>query len=429
MQQFKVFYIHEASYSLEQNTISLHYSFDNSEYFTEQVSLTTHFKVKNNKDSIIKNFLFHISLAFGISYYKLCPTKEIVITSWIIDSQQEIFWKDFYIQWLWEFFYTNNIDFSDLCNFSSQAKRRHEKEKFSLSQNSLLPIWWGKDSIVSSLLLEKEWANPTPFIFWKLDVIKQDFLEIYKKNPLIITRSLDPKLFDMNKQWYYNGHVPITWLISFFMTLVCYLYDYKYIYFSNEKSANTWNTLYKGVEINHQYSKSQDFETKISHYIFEHISEDISYSSILREYYEIEIAKIFAEKWKKYFKVFSSCNKNFSIQKVSPKRWCNNCPKCLFVYIILRSFLTHEETTEIFGEELYERDNLQNLFSEIVWISGIKPFECVWEVEEAQLWCFLIIETWKWELPILLRYFSQEFAQYENKEYISTLKKKYSHRI
>jgi hypothetical protein len=56
-------------------------------------------------------------------------------------------------------------------------------------------------------------------------------------------RILDPKLFEMIDQGYYNGHIPITGIIAFVLTTAAYLYDYKYIVMSNEKSANEENTV------------------------------------------------------------------------------------------------------------------------------------------------------------------------------------------
>ena len=426
MQQFNTFYIHSSEYFPNQNLVVFHYSFDKKEYFHEEIHLPENHKIIWEELNIVKNILFHVSIAFGISYYKLFPTQKIIVDSWKLDIDQKDYWKDFYIQWLWEFFYTNQIDFTQLCNFESIWAILNADIDFSFSEKYLLPIGGWKDSIVSSIILEEQKIESTPFIFWKMDYIKEWFLKIYGQDALLITRQIDPKLFEMNTEWYYNGHVPITWLISYFMTLICYLYDYKYIIFSNEKSANIWNTTLWELEINHQYSKSLDFENKISHYISKHISSEIQYNSILRDKYEIEIAKIFAEKWKKYFSVFSSCNTNFSMTKHSSNRWCNTCPKCLFVYIILRPFLTHDETLEIFSEELYSRKDLLPLFKEIVWLSGIKPFECVWEIEEAQLWVYLSRKKYWPNLPILLEYFSQNFNEYENIDYFLRLEKKYN---
>ena len=97
-----------------------------------------------------------------------------------------------------------------------------------------------------------------------------------------MTRTMDAKLFDMNTQGYYNGHVPISGIIAFVLTTAAYLYDYKYIIMSNEKSANEGNTVMDGIEINHQRSKSYQFESDFSQYIKKYISPDIEYFSLLR---------------------------------------------------------------------------------------------------------------------------------------------------
>lgn len=57
--------------------------------------------------------------------------------------------------------------------------------------------------------------------------------------------------------------------------------------------------------------------------------------------------------------------------------WCCNCPKCLFVYIILTPFLSQEELVHIFGENLLEKDSLDLDFRELTGIEENKPFECV----------------------------------------------------
>lgn len=179
---------------------------------------------------------------------------------------------------------------------------------------------------------------------------------------------MDPLLFDLSaKPGYSNGHVPITGIIAFVLQVVSYLYDYRYNILSNEKSANIGNLEYAGYEINHQYSKSEAFEKDFTEYTSAYMS-DIEYSSILRPYYEIEIARRFAQ-MKPYFPVFSSCNNNFKIhegRKITNDRWCLECPKCAFVFSMLRPFITDEEMITIFGRDLYDDDSLLLLFQELL---------------------------------------------------------------
>lgn len=425
-EKFSTFYIENFQFSKTTLIAQLHYSFDKKVSFIEEIDFSCSFPISKqsleNKENL-ETFLFPILIAFWISYYKLNPTEEIIVEAGNLDNRQKEFWKKFYTNGLGEFFYKNNIDFTHLCNFSSTNNKLFSSVLFSPSEKYLVPIWGGKDSIVTTILLEEEWiVDITPFIFGKSDQIKNDFLDIYEKKEILIKRKLSPNLFELNQLWYYNGHVPITGLISFILVFVSYLYDYKYIVFSNERSANIGNTLFYGNLINHQYSKSLEFEQDFQAYLGTYISPNIVYNSKLREFSELKIAQIFAEKWKRYFKIFSSCNANFKIipwEKIQ-SRWCNNCPKCLFVYIIMRPFLTEEETHSIWEQELYNRNGLENLYKEIIWLEWCKPFECVWEIEEAQLASALAKEKFT-KIPRLLEVFETYLPQLD----IPTLESKY----
>ena len=230
---------------------------------------------------------------------------------------------------------------------------------------------------------------------------------------------MDPLLFTMNTEGYYNGHVPISGIIAFVLTLAAYLYDYSYIVMSNEKSADEGNTQMDGIDINHQRSKSFAFEEAFGDYLHDSMSPDLRYFSLLRSMYEIKIAELFS-RYNQYFDVFSSCNTNFKILEETDKklgspnfdnqRRCGKCPKCAFVYGILRPFLTKEDTQLIFGKELFADESLLPTFKALLGIDGIKPFECVGTNEEMilafkksyDLWT----QTYQEELPYALAMFT-----------------------
>lgn len=58
---------------------------------------------------ILNTLLFHLSLAVGVSYYKLFPTKNLVVEIGSLTEDQQSFWKTFYTQGLGEFFFRNNL--------------------------------------------------------------------------------------------------------------------------------------------------------------------------------------------------------------------------------------------------------------------------------------------------------------------------------
>ncbi len=428
MQIFSTFYVESFSFDVDTLTAFFRYSFDHKVHFEEHISFACpKFTPLPSLDPlVIDNLLFHLSLAIGISYYKLAPTAEIHIIPWYLKDNQMEFWRSFYINWLGEYFFRNNISPKGLVHFinttSSAESFPFLQSRFSCHQTqAMVAIWGGKDSLVSIELLKK--AN-IPFFtstFGKDYRLHQDVSEKIGVARLVINRTMDPLLFKMNEEGYYNGHVPISWIIAFVLTTAAYLYDYNYIVMSNEKSANEWNTEMEGIIINHQRSKSFEFEELFSQYLHNYISSDLAYFSLLRSMYEIKIADFFS-RYTQYFDVFSSCNTNFKVNEDSDQhiwsslyenqRRCGKCPKCAFVYTILRPFISKEDTQLIFGKELFEDERLVSTFESLLGISGIKPFECVGTNEEMVLAMKKNYDLWtttyQEELPCILRLFAEK---------------------
>jgi len=427
MEKFNTFYFEKFEFDNISLKARFFYSFDKKQNFVEEIDFSSDFKVRKKLEkNIIDNILFSIHLALGISYYKLFPTKDLIIESGKLTNNQIKFWKKFYKNWLWEFLYTNKINPKWLFNFKNNSDRKITNSHFSLSEKYLVPIWWWKDSIISIELLNNAWVNFDLFVFWKSDILKENTAKIAWKKILLVKRKLSDNLFNLNKFWYYNWHVPITGIIAFNMILVSYLYDYKYLVLSNELSANSGNTLWNDFEINHQYSKSLEFEKDFKNYVEENISDNLKYFSLLRWMYEYKIAELFSRFAKKYFTSFSSCNNNFKIQKSWNKNtfWCNNCPKCAFVYSILSWFLTKKELIDIFWEDLYEKKSLEKFFRELLWISWIKPFECVGEKSEVILWMYNSLKNYNDKLPYILNIFKNEVLIKLDQKTLENLEKK-----
>ncbi len=432
MDSFNKFYFNKFEFNESTLKAKFYYSFDNKVFFEEIISFSSENFITRKKIDIeiINNILFHMHIALWISYYKIFPTKELIVETGYLNKFQIEFWKKFYINWLWEFLFTNKISPKWLFNFISKSNKKYIKKEFSVSEKSLVPIWWWKDSIVTLELLKQNLLDFDLFVFWKKDELKQNTADVINKNILLVTRKISPKLIELNNKWFYNWHVPITWIIAFVIKLTSYLYDYKYLILSNEKSANFWNIKWDWIDINHQYSKSLEFEKDFSLYVEKYISSNIKYFSLLRWMYEVKIAELFSKLWKKYFSVFSSCNENFKIinkskKKLSNNYWCNNCPKCAFVFSILSPYLEEKEILQIFGQNLYEKKELKLLFRELLWISWIKPFECVWEADEVIFSMYKsIIKNKNKKLPFILENVRIEVFEKMNKGKFKKIEKK-----
>ncbi|MDO8583119.1 MAG: hypothetical protein Q7R51_01160 [bacterium] len=352
--------------------------------FTEKISFPS--VVSEIPQDLLKSILDNLMLILGISYWKLYCPKEIVIENNFLIQEQAEFWDTIYTKGLGEFFYKNKIDFRGLVNFPF-VESIQGSISFPRSERALLGLGGGKDSIVAAEALKAQDEDFDLFTVGTSE-IQEEVAEVIGKEPILIKRELDSKLFQLNKETgVYNGHIPVSVAYAFLGLLGSVFYDYSSIIVGNEKSANYGNVEYLGEMINHQWSKSEEFETLFNNYVRSFITEDISYSSPLRQMSELEVVKEFV-KYPKYFKVFSSCNANYKINPSTPLRtsslWCGECPKCLFVFICLVAFLPKEKVLDIFGKNLFEDESLIPLFEELIGVKDFKPFECVGTPEEVK---------------------------------------------
>ena len=433
MRPFSTFNISRFEWNPNTYEAKFHYSFDESESFTEVINFSplkekSEFPIVKNDENELKQLLAHLHLALGVSYYKLFPTKEILVHTLDLTQEQKRFWNNFYIKGLGEFFYRNQINPEWLAEFASvKDAPNYPKKIFMQSHKSLVLFGGGKDSLVTVELLKSQGQTFDLFSFWNDFPLHQIAQIPTEKKRLIIKRTLDlDQIKKLLNQGYYNGHLPITGIISFVSLVVSYLYGYDATITSLEKSADEGNTFYHGLEINHQRSKSSEFEQDFQNYVHQRISEDFSSYSLLRKRYEIRIIQEFC-KYPKYFYNFSSCNRNFhqSWSKLArDKLWCWECPKCAFIYTMMRAFLGKEEVIQIFGKDLFDAGELVELFSELMGISGIKPFECVGTNEEMLLGLWLCyLKNPQENSKIMLLFREKVMTKMEESDFLALQKK------
>lgn len=331
-------------------------------------------KVKWNPK--FSNLVFNLGLVEMISYWKAACSPQILIKAGKLSNKQIVFWKDLIIKGLGEFFYVNNIDFTNpnLVSINSEGKF-FNIYKGKLKDKNLVLVGGGKDSAVTLERLKDSTPlhlNPTKAA---LEIAKAS----KNNNPIIVKRTIDPKLLKLNEMGYLNGHTPFSAYLAFLSTLTAHLYNYKNIVVSNEASSNEGNVEVKGQTINHQYSKSLEFEEKFGDYSQKYLSKDSNYYSYLRRFNELEIARQFA-RMEKYHQFFRSCNRGSKLGGV----WCNQCSKCLFSYLILYPFLG-DKLIKIYGKDLLNDESLSSVMEELLQLPGkFKPFDCVGTKEEIE---------------------------------------------
>jgi len=319
-----------------------------------------------------------------------------------LETSQIDWWKKVYFHGLGEFFFLNSIttDKSSFVNIECATTDTLEKGKFDLDSNKvLIPIGGGKDSVVTLELL-KEPFESTPLILNPRQASIETILAAgyEKENFVEIKRTIHPTLLELNDLGFLNGHTPFSALLAFICVFAAALSGSKQIALSNESSANEPTDQISGV--NHQYSKSIEFERDFREYVAKYISEDIKYFSFLRPLSEYTIARLFAT-FPNHFNSFKSCNVGSKSDS-----WCGNCAKCLFTYIILSPFVERDILIEIFGKDLYDDQLLLQHFNELIGQTEVKPFECVGTIDEVNMAVNMALNMTKKPLPFLLNYYT-----------------------
>lgn len=404
--------------------ISLHFVFrvNDELVFKPAMFFPDHgrFRVLNNE--LMQTMAFHIGMVELISYWKAFCSPRILIKPFKLSSQQELWWKKLFRYGLGEFFFTNGIELPgpELLDFEypQEAKPFGKFELHDLSESIIIPVGGGKDSVVTLELLKVFGNENLPLVMNHRGATRQ-VLEAggyHSENTFEVKRTLDPLLLKLNEQGFLNGHTPFSALLAFMTTFAAALTGKKHIALSNESSAN--EASIPGTKINHQYSKSSEFEQDFREYIENHLVGGINYFSFLRPLNELQIGALFS-RFSQYHGVFKSCNAGSKTDT-----WCCNCSKCLFTYTILSPFIGEKKMKAIFGDNLFENVSLTPILDQLTGMAENKPFECVGTINEVNAALQECIRQKKEDkLPVLLQYFkNQEIAGAEKNDFTHFLK-------
>lgn len=361
-------------------------------------------------DLTFERLVFSLGMAEAVSYWKAACSPEFRVECGELNDEQIQWWKKLWYMGLGELFFVNGIsaDFDTFVNivptghFDSSLRESSRQPK-----GCLVPIGGGKDSALTlETLVSAGMECKCYSINNRRSIIDTVTTAGLSEESLIISqRHFDRSLIELNSKGYINGHTPFSSIVAFSAEITAYLNGLRYIVLSNESSANESTVV--GQDVNHQYSKSFEFEADFHSYEEKYLATGQYYFSFLRPLAEFQIAKMFVSH-RKYLPIFRSCNLG---SKVSPDIWCGECPKCLFVCLILSPFLSLSELNEVFGRDMLEDPKMLEYFIELIGQSEHKPFECVGSIDEVNLAVSLAIrrlEAGGEKLPLL-------FEEYKNR--------------
>jgi hypothetical protein len=380
--EYKEFIFESYDYDPAASTLSLRYRFDGGPNFEEKLVFDFAARELSIAESEVLDRIFRlIFLVSGVSYYKTFIPKTLICEAFELDLQTAEFLHKFYVKGLAEFAYRNDISLNNHFEIRSTAVPT-PPIVLDLPRRTCVPVGGGKDSIVTMECLKR---GGEPMILFSLgDAEPINACITAAQLPFIrVHRRLDRTLLTLNEAGAPNGHVPITGILSAIALACAVIAGFDTIAMSNEHSASAPNLEIDGIEVNHQFSKSLDFERMFSEYIRDLITPSIAYFSLLRPLSEIEIARRFSN-YPAYFGIFRSCNTAFRQSRAARGRhWCCDCPKCRFVFLALSPFVAKPALIGIFGRDLLDDETQSGGFAELCGLEEHKPFECVGETSES----------------------------------------------
>ena len=320
--------------------------------------------------------IIHALYLFSIEYF------EEIETEFNISDKEIAFFEKVIYNGMAEFRYCNKIPLAIKTKITSLSAI-NEKDVYTSKElnGRLLLNGGGKDGLASAYLMNEAQID---FDLFQIGTgtAQARAAKILNKKPYIFKRNMDSRRYEQK----YSGHKPTSAAIAIAATLCAYLLGKNEVISSNENSANEPNANIDSISINHQYSKTYEFENDFSELLIQK-KIPIKYFSLLRPLQELQIIKIFANE-SKYHMSFVSCNHG---QRKG--YWCMQCAKCAFINLAFTAILP-TSTEKIF--KVKDSINLPALYDHIAALidSHIpKPFECVGNLLECQIAAKLIIDN------------------------------------
>lgn len=158
-------------------------------------------------------------------------------------------------------------------------------------------------------------------------------------------------------------------------------HGYPYIVLAHERSANVGNLVWDktGEDVNHQWGKSREAQRLINAYLQAELLDGLSYFSLLQPIHDLVTFHLLSRDLDAV-PATHSCNVK--------KPWCGRCAKCAYVWLGYQAFLPRALVDPIFGGiNLFDLDENQRWYREMLGLAEHTPFECIGQVDEAR-WAF-----------------------------------------
>ncbi len=413
------FQIHTPQYDSANCTLRFGYDVPKFGAFEEQVVLPDDADLAVLEKGVRERLLALCALVIGTSYFKAAPVDAIKIAFDLTPAARRIA-ELAYGPGLGEFYVRNDLTYPPALTLEAGEATPLQAADTSTpaTPRAAVAFGGGKDSHVASAILAEAGAEAERFSIILGDQVGER-LESMSETPVrIFKRRIDPRLIEISRSGEaLNGHIPITGINSTLLTIVAEAMGLDWVVFANERAASEPTMEAGGHPVNHQFSKSLEFEDALRAG-FAEAGARANYFSILRPVSELWTAHYLATRGAAALDICASCNRNFVFAGpsvlVEGQRWCGECAKCVYTAVLLAPFLTPERHAEVFQSEVLDNLSNSSFLREIAGLTDAKPWECVGERREvaAALYHLLTRDDWKDSL-IVAGIEAELFAQWD----------------
>ena len=346
----------------------------------------------NWSDPAVEAAVRILFLMAGVSYYKARAARVIDLGATTTTPKERSFLAQYFVDGLGEFAYRNDLDLQDVSWVGLEKTEPASPDYVPDAANPLrplIPFGGGIDSIVTVSALREVSADAALCVVHPPNerfAVIEDAAALTGLPVIHIAREIDPKVTRTERMGFFNGHVPVTAVITGAALVAAVLDRRDAVVLSNEWSASVPTLVHEGRPINHQWSKGAEFEEGFAHMVGDALGPQLSVFSYLRSRSELWVAQQFAQ-LKEFHGVFRSCNRAF-YQNPAERlgQWCGTCDKCCFIDLILSPFMDASALREIFGDrEPLDNAELEGRFVTLLGLApDVRPFECVGDVGECR---------------------------------------------
>ena len=406
---------------LDRGANALRFGFEHPRFgkFVEQVTIPDGVDVETLTAPVGARLLSLCAVMIGASYFKTEPAQMVNFEPPLTPAGRRLAALA-YGPGLGEYYVRNALTYPPQITIEAAAVEPQVAASVDQPKTPRAAVAFGggKDSHVASAILRDAGAEGERFSIILSDKVGAR-LQSMSEQPLhLIKRRIDPRLIEISRSGEaLNGHIPITGLNSTILTFIAEAMGLDWVVFANERAASEPTMQTDGHPVNHQFSKSLEFEDALRA-AFAEAGATVEYFSILRPVSELWTAHFLATRGVDALDIFASCNRNFVFAGPNAlpegRRWCGQCAKCIYTSVLLAPFLSVERHAQIFQSQPLHNPTNAGFLREIAGLTDAKPWECVGERREvaAALAHLRTVKGWK-DAPLIAGIEDALFAEWD----------------